>query len=93
MVEFDCSKCWSLTTGSVEEEACSSSDRCARPRAAEELPGSVTVGQLADARTETGSSETITRLVLAAGRCRFRTPRHPNQWASEKKTTCKKLPR
>ncbi len=54
MVEFDCSKCWSLTTGSVEEEGFSSSDRCARPRAAKELPRSVTVGQLADARTETG---------------------------------------
>ncbi len=78
MVEFRCSNRWSLTTGSVEEEACSSSDRCSRPinaRAAEEIPGSVTVGQLAEARTETGSSETITRLVgrpSAAACCRFR---------------------
>jgi hypothetical protein len=66
VVEFGFSNRWSLTTGSVEEEACSSSDRCSRPinaRAAEEFPGSVTVGQLAEARTETGSSETITRLV------------------------------
>jgi hypothetical protein len=78
VVEFGCSNRWTLTTGSVEEEACSSSDRCSRPInacAAEEFPGSVTVGQLAEARTETGSSETITRLVgrpSAAACCRFR---------------------
>jgi hypothetical protein len=96
VVEFGCSNRWSLTTGSVEEEACSSSDRCSRPinaRAAEEFPGSVTVGQLAEARTETGSSETITRLVgrpSAAACCRFRCSgidsKAPPQSVGERKT-------
>jgi hypothetical protein len=44
----------------------------------------VTVGQLAEARTDTGSSETITRLEgrpLAAARCRWH--RLPNQKKSQ----------